>query len=145
MMRLSVKTKRSVCIVLFFFFLTIISHSQTIATIDSLEDESQSCLDKGEFMLGCSIRFYDQMDSMLNKVYNKLRSELDSSQKELLKKEEKDWLKKRDKFFKQTNAELEKIIKKNGNAGQDDEMFRYQENARFVKERVLELIKRLKN
>lgn len=140
------RRKRSLSIILFFLFFSMISRSQTTATIDSLENESQACLDKGEFMLGCSIHFYNQMDSMLNIVYNKLRSGLDSSQKELLKKEQKEWLKKRDKYFRQTEDKLKKAIKENGGiAAQDDEMFRYEDNARFVKERILELINKLKN
>ena len=85
------------------------------------------------------------MDSLLNKVYKKLRSSLDSSKRDGLIKEEKEWLRKRDKYFNQTRAKLEKAQKANGYLPQDDEMFMYEDNARFVKKRILELIKRLNN
>jgi len=130
---------------IFFGLFILPCKSQTINTVDSLDNECQACLDEGKFMLGCTITFYNQMDSLLNKVYKKLRSSLDSSKRDGLIKEEKEWLRKRDKYFNQTRAKLEKVQKANGYLPQDDEMFMYEDNARFVKKRILELIKRLNN
>jgi uncharacterized protein YecT (DUF1311 family) len=107
-----------------FNFLIIISiftcltgFSQTAKTIDSLESQHQSCLDKGEFMLGCTERFYFQMDSLLNVLYKKLRSKCDSIQKENLKDEQLQWISKRDKQFRENQKQVHKEAKEKGYDG----------------------------
>lgn len=129
-------------IFILFLFLPISMFSQTRETVDSLEEKCQACLDKGEFMLGCSYRFYGQMDSLMNQVYNNIRARLDSSGNATLKKEQKDWLKKRDQFFRKTNAEVEKKKKEYGYTPQDDLMTMYEDNARYVQDRIIELLKK---
>src|SRR4051812_23221934 len=83
-----------------FTFTCLTEFSQTLATVDSLESQHQACLDKGEFMLGCSERFYFQMDCLLNIQYKKLRAKCDSVQKINLKDDQIKWLAVRDKQFK---------------------------------------------
>lgn len=118
----------------------ITAYSQLNKTVDSLEKQYQSCLDKGEYMLGCSKLFYQQMDSLLNVYYKKLRSSCDSAQKENLKDEQFAWLEKRDKTFNETQKQTKAGAKKNGSSGgQDEQMFVADKNAQFVKERVIEL------
>jgi uncharacterized protein YecT (DUF1311 family) len=130
----------------FKFFVIFISicfttFSQTKETVDSLETQYQACLDKGQFMLGCSEAFYFQMDSLLNLEYKKLRSKCDSIQKENLKDEQLQWLSKRDKQFKQNQQQEHKNAKEGGyDGGQDETMMLTDDNAKFVKERVLKLI-----
>src|SRR5690606_30790237 len=82
-----------------FIFFCLTSFSQTAKTIDILESKYQVCLDKGEFMLGCSEKFYFQMDSLLNVEYKKLRAKCDSIQKVNLKEDQVKWLAIRDKQF----------------------------------------------
>jgi uncharacterized protein YecT (DUF1311 family) len=133
-----------------FNFLIIISiftcltgFSQTAKTIDSLESQHQSCLDKGEFMLGCTERFYFQMDSLLNVLYKKLRSKCDSIQKENLKDEQLQWLSKRDKQFRENQKQVHKEAKEKGyDGGEIETMILIDKNAMFVKERVIELLNR---
>jgi uncharacterized protein YecT (DUF1311 family) len=122
--------------------------SQTAKTIDSLEDQYQSCLDKGGYMLGCSKTFYAQMDSMLNVAYFKLRSTLDTTKQAALKQEQKLWLAKRDAYFRKTLKKFKDNhpdISPYGSAtgARDDAMFMHDDNAEFVETRVLELLKRL--
>jgi uncharacterized protein YecT (DUF1311 family) len=127
--------------IIVFILICLTTFSQTKKTIDSLETQYQTCLDKGQFMLGCSETFYFQMDSLLNLQYKKLRSKCDSIQKENLKDEQLQWLSKRDKQFKQNQQQEHKDAKEGGyDGGQDETMMLTDDNAKFVKERVLELI-----
>ncbi|HUS02881.1 MAG TPA: lysozyme inhibitor LprI family protein [Chitinophagaceae bacterium] len=122
--------------------------SQTIKTIDSLQNAEQNCLDRGQYMLGCAKRFYAQMDSMLNLVYLKLHSTLDNTKQVKLKMEQRLWLAKRNTYFKKT---LKKFKDNNPNispsgsawGAQDDAMFMYDDNAAFVKTRIWELLRRI--
>lgn len=99
-------------------------------------------------MFGCAKKFYFQMDSMLNVIYFKLRSTLDTSKQTGLKKEQKLWLAKRDTYFKKTFSEFKKKNPNNSPYGsawgaQDDAMFMYNDNAEFIKSRVLILLRKL--
>ena len=127
------------------FLIVTQSFSQTKKTIDSLQNEEQKCLDKGEYMLGCLLDFYDQMDSLLNVVYFKLYYSLDTSNQSKLKKEHKFWLTKRDNIFKLNTQKVHKEAVKEGfDGGQDERMILAEENVTVVKQRVLKLIERLK-
>lgn len=67
---------------------------------------------------------------------------MDSAHKTALRKEEKEWLVKRNKYFKKLESNLAKSTNENSSS-QDAEMLMYDDKAKFMKERVLELIKRL--
>ena len=124
-----------------FIFTCSTGFSQTAKTIDSLETQHQACLDKGEFMLGCSERFYLQMDSLLNVQYKKLRSKCDSIQKENLKEEQLQWLSKRDKQFRKNRKQIHAEAKQKGyDGGEIETMILTDKNAMFIKKRVLELL-----
>jgi len=112
------------------------AYCQNKQTIDSIQKSYQSCLDNGQFMSGCSKSHYQQMDSLLNVVYSKLRLKIDSVAKIQLKKEQKEWLLKRDNYFKENQKQISVT------AAQDDLMEMYDKDADFVKERVLHLIER---
>ena len=122
--------------------------TQTVKTIDSLEDANQHCLDEGKYMLGCEKTFYIQMDSLLNIVYMKLYNNLSITQKATLKKEQKLWLVTRDTYFKKTLKTFTdnnpgKLPYGGALGAQDDAMFMYHENSAFVEKRVIELMKKL--
>ena len=124
-----------------FIFFCLTGFSQTAKTIDTLESQYQACLDKGEFMLGCSERFYFQMDSLLNVQYKKLRAKCDSTQKVNLKDDQVKWLAIRDKQFKYNRQQVHKEAKEGGyEGGQDETMILTDKNAMFVKDRVIELM-----
>ncbi len=130
----------SIPYILIFLFGSLTSFSQTTKTIDSLETRCQVCLDKGEFMLGCSKSFYSQMDSLLNLEYKMLRSKCDKIQKGNLKDEQLEWLSKRDLQFKKNQQQVHKeAVEKEYSGGQDETMFLTEQNASFVKERVIAL------
>ena len=120
---------------LIFIFNYLTGFSQTTKTIDSLKSQHQACLDKGKFMLGCSERFYFQMDSLLNIQYKKLWTKCDSMQKANLKDDEIKWLAVRDKQFKYNRKQVHKEAKEEGyDGGLDEIMILTDKNATFVKE-----------
>jgi uncharacterized protein YecT (DUF1311 family) len=126
-----------------FTFFCLTGFSQTLNTINSLESAYQKCLDKGQFMRGCSNTFYSQMDSLLNLQYRKLREKCDSVQKANLKDDQLRWLNIRDKQFKFNKQQVYKEAKENGyDGGQDEIMILTDKNTMFVKDRVIELIKK---
>ena len=120
---------------------SVFGFSQTLKTVKELEAKNQKCLDNGADGLGCSIEYYKQMDALLNTVYNKLRANLNADEKSKLKKEQQLWLKKRDKYAEEQYDETAEIL--GTTQGQDFKMILRHTEAEFVKERVIELIKRL--
>ncbi|OCX53375.1 hypothetical protein BEL04_03480 [Mucilaginibacter sp. PPCGB 2223] len=131
--------KIGVIILLSMVFLGEKGFGQTIKTIDSLEKSYQACLDKGVNMLDCTKVHYQQMDNMLNLVYQKLHKKMSPTQFSQLKAEQIAWLSKRDKYFK--NIPLEPEEKALG--AQDREMVIVDKKSDFVKERVMVLLKKL--
>ena len=125
-------------------------YTQSVKTIDSLQEHYQNCLDNGKNISGCSIMFYRQMDSMFNIVYNKLRLSLNPAQQTSLAKEQTNWLTKRDRYFKTTLGKLKKanqlrVVKGMQPNSKDDMMLMCDANGEFVKSRVVALIKKLNN
>jgi uncharacterized protein YecT (DUF1311 family) len=128
-----------IVIIIFTIFLGVRCNGQTVKTMESLEDSYQACLDKGINMLDCSKTYFQQMDSMLNLVYKKRRKKMSPSQASNLKIEQLKWLSKRDKYFKEiTLGPEEKAL-----GEKDREMVIMDKKADFVRDRVLELIKKL--
>lgn len=123
-------------------FLSSEANCQSVKDIKKLEAANQRCLDSGMHMLHCSAYFNYEMDSMLNLVYEKLINSLDNNGKIFLKTEQKNWLKKRDSYFKKEDTGFNKRMK-SGEDGPDMYMIVYDDKADFVKRRVLQLIDRL--
>jgi uncharacterized protein YecT (DUF1311 family) len=124
-----------------FFVLSInVSYGQTLELIKRIEIEHQNCLDNQPWMLGCSIKYNKQMDSLLNVVYNKKRQLLNKEEKLKLKEEQLVWLKKRDANTKKVSI---KIKTETDIIGSDLQMIITDEEANFVKKRVIYLIESL--
>ncbi len=111
------------------------AQAQYIKHLDSAE---QTCLDKGDNMLGCTLTYYHQMDSMLNVTYKLLKAKADNNSRIVLRKEQRNWLSKRDKKFK----EIDKGAAKGEIGGSDAKMIATDKKAAFVRERVMVLIQR---
>lgn len=84
---------------------TLNCNSQTLKTIDEIEKSHQKCLDEGDYMKGCSINYYKEADSLLNVVYKNLKNKLNPEEQIKLKKEQLEWLKKRDNYFQKVYLE----------------------------------------
>ena len=103
--------------------------------LETIKTENQKCLDTGKFMYSCSVKFYQKSDSLLNVVYKHIRKDINSLEKENLKKEQLIWIKQRDKKFKKITNEDTGL----GN-GYDDLMVKNHERAKVVNERTRYLI-----
>ena|ERR1043165_9213590 len=125
-----------------FFLFSNMAFSQTLKQVEEIESQYQNRLDTGIGMLGTSKDYFYAVDSLLNVAYKNLRNGMTSSQKEELKSEQLKWLKKRDAYFNEVKAEYDAMVKSDG-WGHDMFMTVYQQEAEFVKERVLYLMKRM--
>jgi uncharacterized protein YecT (DUF1311 family) len=126
-------------ILLVFVLTSMYCNSQTLETVYKMKSDYQKCLNKGQNMRNCALEYYNQSDSLLNVSYKNLKSKISSKEQSKLKKEQLEWLKKRDQFFQKVYSDT----KKEGNfieGTQDFEMIIYDEQAKFVFGRVKELI-----
>jgi len=84
------------------------------------------------------------MDSLLNLAYNNLHKKLPLAETAALKREEIQWLKKRDAYFKKLikDDEIEAGYKRSEWGEMWYEIL-YSDEAKFIKERAIVLIKRL--
>ena len=129
-------------ILLFFILFSFHCNSQTLETVSKLKTSYQHCLDSGNGMKNCSVVYYNQSDSLLNVTYKNLKLKLSSKEQSKLKKEQLDWIKKRDLSFEKVYSDT----KKGGNfseGSKDFDMVVYDEQANYVFGRVKELIKRI--
>jgi len=132
--------------VLLLFVISVGAYAQQGRSLLELQGAYQDCLDTGNNGYGCAVGFYQQMDSLLNVVYNGISAKSNPEQKENLKDEQLEWLAKRDIYFKKNFL----AVKKNSpavtptnlaHASKDDKMIMYGANAAYVKSRVAELMK----
>ncbi len=126
-------------------FLSLLMGIQTFAqtkrtVIDSLERNYQRCLSKSQYMYGCALEYYQQMDSMLDIVYRQLYTSLDTSRRRNLKVEQVLWQERRASYFKLLDTRVEKVRAKTL-AGLDDQAIATDQKAAYIKERVTALIK----
>ncbi|KQB37126.1 lysozyme inhibitor LprI family protein [Flavobacterium aquidurense] len=129
-------------ILLFVVLFSFNCNAQTIETINKLKNRYHHCLDSGSGMKDCSIEYYNQSDSLLNVSYKNLKLKLSSKEQSKLKKEQLDWLKKRDTYFEKVYSDT----KKEGHfieGSSDFDMVVFDEKANYVFARVKELIKRI--
>lgn len=125
------------------FCQAVVGNAQTLQVITDLSTKHQNCLDSGKHMLTCSELYYSEMDSMLHLAYENLKSRLSENGKTEIKAEQIRWLQKRDEYHKQTIKRYQKYVK-SGEWGPEMYLMIYNDDeAEFVKKRVVELIKRL--
>lgn len=114
-----------------------VEYSKLLNKLDLIHQE---CLDEGIEMLNCSKKYYSEMDSILNDVYRKLMKNKDIKEKNILKKEQLDWLKERDRVF--IEFDNEKISEL---SAYENQTFSLTKKAEFVKERIEILITKFSN
>lgn len=127
---------------IFFILLAFQCNAQTIETVNKVKNAYQTCLNSGSGMKNCAIEYYNQSDSLLNLAYKNLKLKLSSKEQSRLKKEQLDWVKKRDLYFEKVYSD----IKKEGHfieGSSDFDMVVFDEKANYVFTRVKELIKRI--
>ncbi len=125
-----------------FIFFNVSANAQLKNSMDRIYQDHLKCLDSGINMLGCSRKYYLEMDSMLNLTYKKLRASLNEAEKSKLKEEQLKWLKERDAYFEDQNRIFNEKVT-SGEWGNDMYMVTYDDKADFVRKRVLDIIKRI--
>lgn len=116
--------------------------AQTMETVNKIQTSYQNCVNSGNGMKNCAIDYYNQSDSLLNVAYKNLKLKVSSKEQSKLKKEQLDWLKKRDQYFEKVYTDT----KKEGHfveGSSDFDMVVFDEKAKFVFIRVKDLIKRI--
>ena len=131
------KAKRFIFI---FLLIGFSSFSQSIKKIEKLSVNYQNCLDNGINMLGCSNNYYIEIDNLLNEVYKKIKLKMSSLEKEKLKKEQINWLIKRDLYFKKAYSEAK--VEAEGLSNNDLQMIYIDKKAEYVKSRIITLIEK---
>lgn len=122
------------------FFLCVFTTTNAQSSLENVELKYQTCLDNGINMLGCSQKYYAEMDSLLNVLYKTLSKQLSASDFSTLKSKQRTWITKRDAYFSQIN----KRTSIEGLTGQDLLMLKNDRKALFVKQRVNEFYELLK-
>ena len=108
-------------------------------TVDSLEKRYQQCLSEGNSPYNCALQYYEQMDSLLNKVYRQLYSNLDNNHRESLQVSQQQWTEKKEAYFKDIDLRAERK-RPLTLAGLDDDMIVTDNKAAYLKNRVIELL-----
>ncbi|MDH7462516.1 hypothetical protein QEG73_14545 [Chitinophagaceae bacterium 26-R-25] len=129
-------------------YLSFVTLGQTRKVVDSVDVKYQECLDNGRHTFGCAKKYYSQMDSLVNCFYHSIYNSLDTTKKLDFRKDEIDWLNKRDKYFKKTylsfkkdNPYQEPFTKPKG--AEYDAMLMFDKNAKYVRDRVITLARQL--
>jgi uncharacterized protein YecT (DUF1311 family) len=105
--------------------------------LKNVEKTQQTCLDKGIAMTGCVTTYFDELDYLLNIVYQKGMAYLENDmQKKNYKSDQFAWLKVRDASFKKNKQE-------NDGMGSMGRMIAIGDNAEFVKKRILVLVNKM--
>jgi|GEM_PF-427501 len=130
------------------FYLSFVTLGQTRKVVDSVDVKYQECLDNGRHTFACAKKYYSQMDSLVNFYYLTIYTSLDTTKKIDFRKDEIEWLNKRDKYFKKTylcfkkdNPYQEPFTKPKG--AEYDAMQMFDKNAKYVRDRVISLAKML--
>lgn len=130
---------KTIIISYFIFFLSSINITNGQNITKLYENKHHVCLDSGFAMAQCSQKYYEEMDSLLNIVYKKLMLKLTDSEKRRIRVEQRNWIVKRDSYFKQTNKEMSKEL----GEGNMSLMIKLGKFGDFVGKRVNELYRQL--
>lgn len=108
--------------------------------VDTLEMRYQHCLNEGNNIYNCALQYYEQMDSLLNKVYRQLCSDMDNNRRQSLQVSQQIWKEKKEAYFKDIDGRVQKKRVRTP-SGLDDDMIVTDNKAEYLKIRVIELLK----
>jgi hypothetical protein len=113
--------------------------TQTMVDLEEINRNYQTCLNKGDFMLDCTISYYTKMDSMLNLA----QKGFDAKGQPSWKNGQQEWLERRDAYFLEVDKEYA-TQEKDGFSGNDNRMIAIYKKSRFLRERVEYLISKIR-
>jgi hypothetical protein len=139
-------TPKLIIVLAVFSYLSIVTSGQTRKVVDSFDMKYHECIDNGRQTFSSSKKYYCQMDSLVNFFYHTIYNSLDTTKKVEFRKDEIEWLNRRDKYFKKTylkfkkdNPYQEPFTKPKG--AEYDAMIMFDKNAKYVRDRVMALAK----
>jgi len=106
--------------------------------VEQLANNCQTCLDKGKNKYGCTVAYYQVLDSCLKVAYKQVRDNMYGAQQQEFKLESLKWLRLRDQKFKAIDED-------NTYKGKDVQIVKQNQKNAIVKERILFLIKKAEN
>lgn len=124
------------------FVVNVIGYAQTATVIDEMEAEHKQCLLVKEDSIVCSRRFFAQMDSMVNVVFNEVKLKASTKEKIALTEEQMSWTKKKGEFYK-IQDETFVFNLKDGIWKKDMIRITYRQKADFALKRIRALLKKL--
>ena len=116
--------------------------AQTALAINEMEDSYKSCLKIKPDSNICSKTFLNQMDSMLNVVFNEVVAANPSDKKSELLKDQLSWSKKKAEFFKKQEDTFVYNLK-DGIWTKDMIRVTYQQKSDFLLKRIRVLLKKI--
>jgi uncharacterized protein YecT (DUF1311 family) len=141
-------TPKLIIVLAVFSYFSFVTSGQSRKVVDTFDTKYQECLDNGRHTFACAKKYYAQMDSLVNFFYHTIYTSLDTTKKLDFKKDEIEWLNKRDKYFKRTylcfkkdNPYQEPFTKPKG--AEYDAMLMFDKNAKYVRDRVVALARML--
>jgi hypothetical protein len=117
------------------------TRSQLLRDLRSIDEDYKEYLEDGTAMMAYAGWYSGEMDSMLNVVYRRLQATNTKEQNVALKADEIRWLKKRDALFTKMDRKLERDYPKA--VPHDEQMFVWDNQAMYIRKRVLYLIHKL--
>lgn len=132
------KTKFYILIFLFPFF----ASAQSLEDVEQIEATHKECVRIKSDSVPCARNYYFQTDSLLRLVYDKVKQELDPSEKTEFMKDQTSWVGKKDAFFKKQDINFAFNIRE-GTWKKDMIRVPYEEKADFLMKRLKVLLKRL--
>jgi uncharacterized protein YecT (DUF1311 family) len=130
---------RNLLLILGIFLCTKAYSQSQQAALDTLENRYQQCLGNSRHMYNCAVTYYKQLDSLLHHTLQQLYSNLDPGEQRRLQAEQGAWEEKKEVYFRQIDARVEKMHKRTME-GLDDDMISTDNKAAFLKDRLTTLL-----
>ena len=137
---LSGKLKKTVFVLTMLMFAVFPAFSQTKNLVKKLSEQYQDCLDSGWNMAGCAYTYDEELNKLLNKEFNLLKSRCNEAQKKNLTDEQIKWSLRTEKDVDKVEKEM--IEKGGGYANDISALISAQHRADCTEKRLLEILER---
>ena len=124
---------------LFFILLCTYAQSEVIA---EMESDHKVCLQIKPDSIACSRNYFFQTDSMLDIIFNKVKTEIPSDEQMQLMKEQLSWAGKKNAYFSKQDINFAYNIKE-GTWKKEMIRFVYENKGDFILKRIKILLKKL--
>lgn len=124
-----------------FFLLPVFAYAQTLEDVEQVEMTHKECIRIKSDSVACARNYYFQTDSLLRLIYDKVKGELQPSEKSEFMKDQVSWVGRKDAFFKKQDINFAFNVRE-GTWKKDMIRVPYEEKAEFLMKRLKSLLKR---